>query len=453
MSNYLAPATVTAALKIALENALTTDALGFNHSVDIGRPDDIDDNGNQAGVNIYLYQVTPNTAWRNADLPTRNGRGALVQRPRVALDLHYLLTFFGDESALQDQRLLGSVIATLHEQPLLTQAMIEAAMADTDFSTFLNNSDLANEIEQVKFSPISFNLEELSKLWSVFFQTAYRLSVAYVASLVFIERQPEPVSALPVQIRAVTALPSIEAEQALTPADLADLQLWLRSDYDVTYDSNGVSAWGDQSNNAHHALQSTADRRPAFVAHGLGQYPVLRFDGDDDRLPIQTLNYNSPLNEVTVCALIRVALGSDQVIISFDDNRYWELALSSDGLVEWRTRGTTGPSRTLSAPAPLLEGRWTFICARFDAGATNDKQLFLDGVLAAEEDAHGGNALGSGGARFGFVGVGSVAGSFDGSVAAGTFFGSDLAEIAIYNRALTETERDQLEIYFAQRYG
>jgi hypothetical protein len=100
-----------------------------------------------------------------------------------------------------------------------------------------------------------------------------------------------------------------------------------------------------------------------------------------------------------------------------------------------------------------LEGRWTFICARFDAGATNDKQLFLDGVLVAEADVHGGNALGSGGARFGFVGVGSVAGSFDGSVAAGTFFGSDLAEIAIYNRALTETERDQLETYFAQRYG
>lgn len=453
MSNYLAPATVTAALKIALENALAIDNLGFNHSVDIGRPDDINDSGNQAGVNIYLYQVTPNTAWRNADLPTRNGRGVLVQRSRVALDLYYLLTFFGDEAELQDQRLLGSVIATLHEQPLLTQAMIEAAMADSDFSTFLDNSDLANEIEQVKFSPISFNLEELSKLWSVFFQTAYRLSVAYVASLVFIERQPEPVNALPVQVRTVTALPSIEAEQALTPADLADLQLWLRSDYDVMYDSNGVSAWGDQSNNAHHAVQSTTDQRPAFVAHGLGQYPVLRFDGVDDRLPIQTLNYSSPLNEVTVCALIRVVHGSDQTIISFDDNGYWELALSSAGLVQWRTRGTTGPSHTLSAPEPLLDGRWTFICARFEAGATDDKQLFLDGVLAAGENAHGGNSLGSGATRFGFIGAASEADSFDGPVAAGAFFASDLSEIVIYNRALTETERDQLETYFAQRYG
>ena len=95
MSNFLAIATVTAALKVALENALAVDTSGMSHDVIIGRPDAIENNGNTAGVNIYLYQVTPNTAWRNADLPTRNAAGILVQRPRIALDLHYLLTFYG----------------------------------------------------------------------------------------------------------------------------------------------------------------------------------------------------------------------------------------------------------------------------------------------------------------------------------------------------------------------
>ena len=69
------------------------------------------------GVNVFLYQVTPNAAWRNADLPTRRANGDLIQRPQAALDLHYLLTFYGDESLLQPQRVLGSVVRTLHCGP------------------------------------------------------------------------------------------------------------------------------------------------------------------------------------------------------------------------------------------------------------------------------------------------------------------------------------------------
>ncbi|NIV38805.1 MAG: DUF4255 domain-containing protein, partial [Anaerolineae bacterium] len=43
------------------------------------RPDGSEKGLPKTGVNIYLYQVTPNAAWRNADLPTRSGDGRLVQ--------------------------------------------------------------------------------------------------------------------------------------------------------------------------------------------------------------------------------------------------------------------------------------------------------------------------------------------------------------------------------------
>ncbi|MGH7451821.1 MAG: Pvc16 family protein, partial [bacterium] len=72
-----------------------------------------------------------------------------------------------------------------------------------DAVAFLNASDLAEQIELVKFSPIVLNLEELSKLWSVFFQTAYRLSVAYQASVVLIDGKETPRATLPVRERAV----------------------------------------------------------------------------------------------------------------------------------------------------------------------------------------------------------------------------------------------------------
>ena len=461
MSNFLAPATVTAALKIALENALAADTAGLPHDVTVGRPDEIQGQGNAAGVNLYLYQVTPNVAWRNADLPTRNARGALVQRPRLALDLHYLLTFFGDEARMEDQRLMGHVVSALHEQPVLTDAMIEAARADADFSDFLETSDLASEVEQVKFSPLTFNLEELSKLWSIFFQTPYHLSMAYVASVVFIERQPTPVRALPVQIRTVAVVPSVAGEIVTTPDRLPDLQLWLKSDAGVTFDSEGVSLWEDQSGQGHHAEQGSAALRPGFVAHGLGTRPVVRFDGVDDRLAIQGMSYSGPLAGATVCAVVRSEQAAEQIVASFDGAQYWELALSDGGdpaLARWATTDNTNTGHELPASRSLVDprtdSRWHLVCARFDAGAAPDKLLLVDGEVVAEAAAaHGGNPLGAGETRFGFVGAGSEADVFNGPVAAAGFLAGELAELVIYDRALLAEERDRLERYFARRYG
>jgi hypothetical protein len=339
--------------------------------------------------------------------------------------------------------------------------MIAEAMANADFNAFLGDSDLANEIEQVKFSQLSFNLEELSKLWSVFFQIPYRLSLPYIASLVFIERQPTPTRALPVQTRTVTTVPSVDLEVTITPSQLPDMQLWLKSDAGITYDSDGVSQWKDQSGNDHDAEQSAIDQRPAFVAHGLGTYPVLRFDGLDDRLAMRHLNYHGPLAGVTVCAMVRSDTAAEQIVLSYDDQHYWELALSDGGnpaLAGWRTADTAATTHTLASPRPLADPRtdtrWHFVCAQFEVSSALDKRLFVDGVQVAAVTSHGGNSLGSGGVtRFGFVGAGSQAEAFDGDIAASGFFAGELAEIVVYNRALFDAEREQLERYFATRYG
>ena len=58
-----------------------------------------------------------------------------------------------------------------------------------------------------KFTPISLNLEELSKLWSVFFQIPYTLSIAYMASVVLIEAEVTPQTALPVREPLHYAIP------------------------------------------------------------------------------------------------------------------------------------------------------------------------------------------------------------------------------------------------------
>ena len=202
MSNYLAVATVTATLQRELQSAIGVDVPGATATT--VRPDAPGHGVPEVGVNIFLYEVAPNAAVRNRDLPARSGNGqTAVQRPAVALDLHYLLSFYGEDD-LGAQRVLGSVVRHLHSQPLLTRKMIQDAV---QAHSFLANSNLADAVDFVRFSPLSLSLEELSKLWSVFFQTAYVLSAAYRASLVFIEEELTPVTALPVRERQVFVVP------------------------------------------------------------------------------------------------------------------------------------------------------------------------------------------------------------------------------------------------------
>jgi hypothetical protein len=203
MSNFLAIATVTASLRRTLEAALNIDIPGAK--VTTYRPEDT--GVPKTGVNLYLYQVTPNAALRNIEMPNRSSEGRLVQRPQEALDLHYLLTFYGDDKELETQRLLGSAVRTLHDRPVLTRQMIKNTISDPTFSTYLHNSNLADAFETVKFTPVHLSLEELSKLWSVFFQTPYRLSVAYTGTVVLIESEESPQSALPVRERNLYVVP------------------------------------------------------------------------------------------------------------------------------------------------------------------------------------------------------------------------------------------------------
>jgi len=202
MSNFLAIATVTAALRQTLNAVVGIDVPGAE--VTTMRPDE--PQKVEPHVNIYLYQVTPNAAWRNMDLPTRRTDGRLVQCPQAALNLHYLLTFYGDEDRLEPQRLLGSAVRTLHTMPIITRQVIRETIANPLFS-FLASSNLADEVELVKLTPTPLSTEELSKLWSVFPQTPYALSIAYQGTVVLIESEETPQKALPVRERSLYVMP------------------------------------------------------------------------------------------------------------------------------------------------------------------------------------------------------------------------------------------------------
>ena len=183
MSNHLAIATVTATLQKTLQAAVQTQVEGAR--ITTVSPSEIGRGTPETGVNIFMYQVITNPALHNMDSTIARSRGTPVKR-QAALDLYYMLSLYGNNNELIPQRLLGSVVRTLNDKRVITQQMIRAACADTTFS-FLANSRLADQVQQINLLPLDLNLEDLSKTWSVFFQTPYVLSVAYKCLVVLVE--------------------------------------------------------------------------------------------------------------------------------------------------------------------------------------------------------------------------------------------------------------------------
>src|SRR6266700_8027750 len=93
MSNELAIGAVNATLHNLLLNVSQNTGLS-GASITTKPPDKARDEAiNQ--INLFLYQVLPNAAWRNMDIPQRVKSGE-TSMPPLALNLYYMVTAYGD---------------------------------------------------------------------------------------------------------------------------------------------------------------------------------------------------------------------------------------------------------------------------------------------------------------------------------------------------------------------
>jgi uncharacterized protein DUF4255 len=233
MSNTLAVAAVTSTLRYLLEQALGGSQPGPVGSARVttlhpAKLADRDEPELPKGINVFLYQVSPNPTWSLADLPARRDDGSLMTTPQAALDLHYLISCTGDDAELDAQRLLGRAALALAVNPVLARDLVSAALAhyaDDVATMFLAEADLADQVELVKLAPASLSLEDVSRLWSVL-GTPYLLSLTYTATVVLIQADVALQDALPVRERAVTVAPvgqPVIAEVSADPAGAAVL--------------------------------------------------------------------------------------------------------------------------------------------------------------------------------------------------------------------------------------
>lgn len=235
MSNALAIAAVSSILKDLLTDGIIDAQFGKAVGVNVGPPPNngVPVNGKDSiQLNLFLYQVTPNLGWRNEQLPSRNSQGDRISNPPLALDLHYLLTAYGEEE-FDAEVLLGYAMQLMHQHAILSRGAIRktfstsssgvrAGILPSRFQS-LAAAGLAEQIELIKITPQYLDTEGMSRLWSSL-QAHYRTSTAYQVSVVLIESEESSKAAPPVINRRVTALPIqspiIEKiEPQLTPAN------------------------------------------------------------------------------------------------------------------------------------------------------------------------------------------------------------------------------------------
>lgn len=215
MSTALALASVTTVLRNLLIDGLIdedlTPSLG-DVTVSAIPPDRVRTSDTEnSQLNLFLYRVTPNAGWSNVGYPAFNGAGNRVGNPPLALDLHYLLSAYGSEDFHTDI-LLGYGVQLLHEHPVLDRDAIRTALTPDapgggglpQELRLLSTSNLADQVEQIKIVPEAMDSEEISRLWAAF-QTNYRPTAAYLATVVLIERHRSARASLPVTRRNIMA--------------------------------------------------------------------------------------------------------------------------------------------------------------------------------------------------------------------------------------------------------
>ena len=235
------------------------------------------------------------------------------------------------------------------------------------------------------------------------------------------------------------AAPTSMSPREFLPSKLEGLRLWLSADKDVAHDAeNRVSTWGDRSTNGVNATQNNPDARPVLVPNALHGKPVIRFDGTNDQLdfsPIPTSNFTvsivfsissmkpwaGPLNN-------RVATKPGFQIVSGDGSNQVYIP----ALVTWD--GEEESSHQKASTYVDIPSKSTIHTWVYEGGS--ESQFFQDGVETSV-----GECISNFNITAACIGRG-----YD-------FMAADIAELVVYDRALSATELQEFQQYLETKYG
>lgn len=216
------------------------------------------------------------------------------------------------------------------------------------------------------------------------------------------------------------------------PTDLSGLTVLLRAD-DITgvTDGTGLQTWTDTSGGGRNATQATSTQRPIYRSTATGvvlpnSKPVLVFDGVDDRLTgTNGLTTATPYTAFVVGASTDLTI--DRAVLNVGGKAMRHTPTRWDLNYE----GVSGGSGTTTATAGY------HVFTNSAPGSTTGVML-VDGVQVSTNvnAAPNGTSL-----TIGF------------SPGSNHAWQGPIAEVIVYDRALSTTERKQVEAYLGTKYG
>lgn len=249
------------------------------------------------------------------------------------------------------------------------------------------------------------------------------------------------------------------------------LALWLAADVAVTTDSEErVVSWQDivygDNTAGEDAIQMDGNARPLLVKDAIGSRPAIRFDGDSDYLLTTPLETTDDQTVLLVCQFSQSA---------FKKGRRWGgQIINYDGPPSRYLSDTLEPG-VLQIGEPLLEKEFrpTLISAqvfagfigsavvesgRMDTMQTGADRPIIVAYVYDYDYQHGKSRMFVNGKSYGearaFAPQGITSRKIIGRHAwMQNYFHGDLAELMIYNKALSEGELLETMGYLAEKYG
>jgi hypothetical protein len=119
-----------------------------------------------SGLSLFLYKISENPTLKNQDFTTeRYINPVRLRNPPLALDLFYLIIPFGNSETRQI--ILEKVMQLFHDFPILDKSLL--------------SDDLANsENNEIKILLNEITIDDVNKIWSLFPNKPYRLSISYM---------------------------------------------------------------------------------------------------------------------------------------------------------------------------------------------------------------------------------------------------------------------------------
>lgn len=237
--------------------------------------------------------------------------------------------------------------------------------------------------------------------------------------------------------RGSTLAWSVTPSPPFSPDDISGLQLWLDSSDSstITLSGSNVSQWNDKSSNGWSVSQGTSLQQPALISSGLNSKDVIRFDGSNDSLINASITPVSGSTNRTIFAVSNYTGTGVLYNAYFGTTQSNGRVLGVSNEIAVRIYGgnrvwTTGVDSTHCTTTIMLDGT-----------TPSNLSAWKDGSpLSVSSTAN--------------QTINTTAGVYIGkSVTNTSYWNGDIAEVLVYDSALSTSDRESVESYLSTKWG